>query len=621
MLNLCVPSPLDLELPEFPEIPEDELLKATPEEVDAYNTQARIYAAKLSPLDYAQYVSKEAERYPHIELLNNLIVALTEHSLYHDGPGPKGVKEGINEEGVFERPGESDTEGMWFHPTRVWAAEEVLKDPEHRTLGGKVPVLEKLFITMPPRHGKSYLVSDHTPAWFLTRFPDARIVLCSYEADFAASWGRKVKDHIEEHPEFGIRLNPNSSAAAKFNLHHALGGMDTAGAGGPITGKGAHLLLIDDPIKNAEEALSGTHRENTYNWYISTARSRLEPDAVEMLVHTRWHEDDLGGRLMKKEGHLWYHIDLPALADPTEERPDALGRLPGQALCPPRYTRARLLQIKESGDSEGLGGNYWFSALYQQKPSMEGSGIYKRPDFRYWIPQLGRANPYETDESDLTTVYVLQDDSGNETYVQKDRCIHFMTVDLAATTKTYSDWTVFSLWAVTQQRQLVLVNRLRERMESADHLEKLKRYLAATRLHTKVSFIGIENATYGVTLIQHALREGLPVRKLAADKDKIMRSLPAGNATENHIVYFPKRAPWLTEWEDELVAFPNGTHDDQVDTLAYAVQQLNSGTLGVKKPHDEDDDQSQEAKVRRWLEKKTRKTGRSFQHPELGRMR
>ncbi len=605
-------SPLALQLPDFPIIPEEDLLKATPDEVAAYNEQARVHAARLSPLDYAQYVSSEAERYKHVELLNDLIVALTEHSLYHDGPGERGVKSEIDG---------SDDEGMWFHPTRTFTAEEVLKDPDHRKLGARVPVVEKLFVTMPPRHGKSYLVSDHTPAWFLTRFPDARIILCSYEADFAASWGRKVKEHIEEHPEFGIKLNPNSSAASKFNLHHKLGGMDTAGAGGPITGKGAHMLLIDDPIKNAEEALSGTHRENTYNWYISTARSRLEPDAVEMLVHTRWHEDDLGGRLMKKEGHLWYHIDLPALADPTEDRPDALGRKAGEALCPARYTRARLLQIKESGDGDGLGGNYWFSALYQQRPSMEGAGIFKRPEFRYWVPQLGRANPYETEEADLTTVYVIQDDAGNEQYIRKDQCIHFMTVDLAATLKTYSDWTVFSLFAVTQQHQLLLINRLRDRMESADHMDRLKKYLAATRLHTKVSFIGIENATYGVTLIQHAIREGLPVRKLTADKDKVLRALPAGNAVDNNVVYFPKRAPWLTEWEEELLQFPNSAHDDQVDTLAYAVQLLNSGTLALKKVSEEDLDQSVEAKIRRHLEKKTRKTRRGTLHPELGRLR
>lgn len=611
-------SPLDRQLPPFPEISEEDLLKATPEEVEGYNRQAAIYAAQLSPLDYANYVSPGTEEYAHIVLLNNLVVALTEHSLYHDGPGPKGVRDtGETETGEI-----SDEEGLWFHPTRVWTAGEVLDDPAHRILGARVPVISKLFVTMPPRHGKSYLVSEHTPPWFLTRFPDARIILCSYEADFAASWGRKVKEHIETHPEFGIRLNPNSNAANRFDIHKTRGGMATAGAGGPITGKGAHLLLTDDPIKNAEEALSGVHRENAYNWYISTARSRLEPDAVEMLVHTRWHEDDLGGRLMKKEGHLWFHIDLPALAEPTEEKPDPLGRREGEALCPARYTRAMLLQIKETGDSEGLGGNYWFSALYQQKPSMEGAGIYKRPNFRYWVPQLGRANPYETEESDLTTVYVIQDDSGNETYIRKDQCVHFMTVDLAATVKTYSDWTVFSLWAVTQNRQLLLINRLRDRMESADHMDRLKKYLAATRLHTKVSFIGIENATYGVTLIQNALREGLPVRKLTADKDKIMRSIPAGDAVDNHIVYFPKRAPWLLEWEDELVQFPNAAHDDQVDTLAYAVQQLNSGTLGVKRPQDDDLDQSPEAKVRRWLEKRTRKAGRNgFQHPELGRLR
>ncbi len=184
-------------------------------------------------------------------------------------------------------------------------------------------VIKRLMICMPPRHGKSEFTSKYFPAWYLGTFPDRRIILTSYEAEFAKEWGRKVRDILQEHGQsyFGVSVRPDTSAANRWNLTGRAGGMVTSGVGGPITGKGADLLIIDDPVKNAEEADSETYRNRAWEWYTSTAYTRLEPGGALILIQTRWHEDDLAGRIleaMEGGGEQWHVLSLPALSETGE---------------------------------------------------------------------------------------------------------------------------------------------------------------------------------------------------------------------------------------------------------------------------------------------------------------
>jgi len=158
-------------------------------------------------------------------------------------------------------------------------------------------------VFMPPRHGKSQLVSRFFPAWYIGTHPHNRIILASYEADFAAGWGRKARDLLEEHGPslFGLKVSPDSSAASRWDLFNFDGGMNTAGVRGPITGKGGSVLIIDDPVKNDQEAMSPTYRESTWDWYRATFSTRVQNDGAIVLVMTRWHEDDLAGRLLKAQ--------------------------------------------------------------------------------------------------------------------------------------------------------------------------------------------------------------------------------------------------------------------------------------------------------------------------------
>lgn len=157
----------------------------------------------------------------------------------------------------------------------------------------------RLIINMPPRHGKSELVSKHFPAWYLGTYPRKKIILASYEATFAQTWGRAARDLLDEYGQeiFGVGVNQNTRAAGYWMTTEG-GHMWSVGVGGAVTGKGTDLLIIDDPVKNDQEANSPTYREKTWNWYRATARTRLQPGGAIIIIQTRWHCDDLTGRLL-----------------------------------------------------------------------------------------------------------------------------------------------------------------------------------------------------------------------------------------------------------------------------------------------------------------------------------
>lgn len=223
-----------------------------------------------------------------------------------------------------------------------------------------------LLVSMPPQHGKSELCSKYLPAWFLGTHPDKRVILTSYEADFAASWGGKARDLLEQHGDlFGVKVSKRSSAVNRWDLEGHDGGMTTAGVGGAITGKGAHLLIVDDPIKNDEEARSAKHRQKQWDWWQSVATTRMRPGGLTIVVQTRWHKDDLTGRIQQQaesNGQRWLTIKLPALAEQT----DPLGRAPGEALWPEVFTKEMHEKNKATRTT------YYWQAMYQQNPQAEG---------------------------------------------------------------------------------------------------------------------------------------------------------------------------------------------------------------------------------------------------------
>ena len=240
---------------------------------------------------------------------------------------------------------------------------KVIDEAIVKAICGEGPRL--LVIEAPPRHGKSQLVSHWLPIWYLSIFPDRKVMLASYETTFARSWGRKARDAFQSFSHLtGYTVDPAHASAGEWGVHKHGGGMKTAGAGGPLTGEGTTCLIIDDPLKNAEQALSPTIRDGLWDWWQTTASTRIEPGGIAIVMATRWHPEDLSGRLLAEaeagNGEPVRHIHLPAIA----EDGDILGRKPGEALWPSQWPVEHLEQRREAM------GTFWWRALYQQSPGV-----------------------------------------------------------------------------------------------------------------------------------------------------------------------------------------------------------------------------------------------------------
>lgn len=420
--------------------------------------------------------------------------------------------------------------------------------------------IKRLIVTCPPRHGKSQICSRYLPAWYLGTWPDRRVILCSYEAEFAATWGGQARDILEEHGPhlFGVSVREDARARHEWKLADHDGGMVTAGVGGPITGRGANLLILDDPIKNMEEALSRTYREKTWQWWQSTALTRLEPDGSVLVIVTRWHEDDLVGRLLKgdpeeadaanPDDERWEILNLPALA----EADDPLGREPGEALWPERYSAERL------GRRRRRLGEYVWHALFQQRPGPSGGDLFQRADFCWYrtTDDLYELSRPDADGSQPDRKWAIR----------RDECSRFATMDVAATEKQTSDWTVVAVWDQTPSYELILVDLWRARVQIPQAVANAVRLC---REHD-AQFIGVESNGVGIAVKQAMAQKGITVRGLHAKGDKVMRSQAAQLRMRARMIFFPSDAAFMPDVQAELEGFPRSEHDDVTDALSWA---------------------------------------------------
>ena len=420
---------------------------------------------------------------------------------------------------------------------------------------------KRLIVTMPPRHGKSELISRFTPAWYLGRFPDRKVILASYSDTFAASWGRAARDVLEESGRriFGVTVNQEAKGGQLWEVVPPEGMrvlrpgvMVTAGVGGGVTGKGANLMIIDDPVKNSEDAASEVNRQKQHDWWKSTARTRLQAGASVILVMTRWHEDDLAGRLLADElegGDRWDVLNLPAFCE-IEDGVDEIGRSLGDPLWPEMFSTEDLEATRRAM------GNYWFSAMYQQRPAPADGNLFKRENLRYYERKGGNLTVMHRDDGPLLF------DIGYGT--------KFCTVDVAGSSKESADFTVVSTWLVTPEKDLVWWDMEAVKFESLDIAPLIRRIF----YEQKPVIIGVERLGFGLTVIQELLRDGLPIVRLEPDTDKVSRALPAAARTEEHRVFLPRGESWVDDAVAQMLAFPNAKNDDIVDTLSYAALTL-----------------------------------------------
>jgi predicted phage terminase large subunit-like protein len=395
----------------------------------------------------------------------------------------------------------------------------------------------RLGIQEPPRHGKSEHVSRYFSAWYLGQHPDHRLILASYGDNYAATWGRKARNVLEAHGEaFGVSVSKRTSAANDWEVDGRAGGMVTAGTGGAITGRGANAFVMDDLVKGAKDASSVVMQDAAWDWWLSEASSRLESDdeglePIVVFITTRWHEADTMGRILTNEegledGEVWYVLRLPAIA----EENDPLGRAPGEALWPERRPLSFLERIKRRV------GSYWWSALYQQRPTPLEGGIFKRSAWQFYEKAPEGYHPGGT----------FVDTAGWE--------------DVSK-----ADWGAFAS-VIRVQKDLLWLNAKHGHWTFPQFIQELRDERARTGLP-----IYIEKTAWANPLIQALEMEltGIVPFEIKGVKKEV-RAIAAQPHHEAGNFYLPNRARWTDEFIDEHAAFPNGAHDDWVDTTSMA---------------------------------------------------
>lgn len=413
--------------------------------------------------------------------------------------------------------------------------------------------LKRLLVMEPPRHGKTELVVLAFIVWFLDLFPSKRVILASHTADFAQWLGGRVRDAIEEHPDqLSVHVARDSSAKGRWDTTVG-GGMFSVGVGGTPVGRGGDLIVVDDPVAGPEDVASAENREATWLWWNEKIVTRRETEkAVFVVMHQRWHEDDLAGRIQARATVPWEIVSLPAIAKPG----DVLGRAEGEALWPERWSIEALRETRS-----GSPPRTW-AAQFQQEPVPAEGDMFKREWLdaaRYDVTSDGR--------------YLLP--GGLTIGVEAMR--RYQVVDLAASIKTEADRTVIGTLGIVPDGRALLLDVDAARREGPDIIPAMQRSLA--KWSTPITHV--EKVGFQLTLIQEARRRGLPVMELEADKDKVSRALPLTAAFQGARILLPKVASWLGLVESELLAFPRGDHDDTVDMLSYAERVRTSGLGGL----------------------------------------
>lgn len=422
-------------------------------------------------------------------------------------------------------------------PTFTWHWRHLVQIRSHleRVTTGAI---NRLMLQVPPRHGKSEMVTVRYAGYRLQHNPSLRIIVGAYSAFLAYKFSRKTRRLLQG------RLAFNQERKAVDDWETTQGGSYRAvGVGGGVTGTGGDLVIVDDPIKNRKEANSEVYRETVDEWWTDDLYTRLEPGAAMILIMTRWHEDDIAGRIKQNrygDAHEWCQINLPALA---EDPDDPLGRAIGEALCPERYDEEALERIKRVlGDS--------FYALYQGRPIAGSGNIIKREWFRY----------YDAEPAENTVLGTFQSwDVGN-----KEKQLH--------------DPSVCTTWKITRLGKY-LVHEYRDRVTYPE----LKAKAQALANEHKPNAVLIEDKGNGTALIQDLrATTQIPVVPIEPIGEKVMRLAAESTAYETGSVYHPLRAnaPWIADFEGELLAIPQAPNDDRGDSTSQFLKWIREHGLG-----------------------------------------
>lgn len=445
--------------------------------------------------------------------------------------------------------------------------------PLHRALGNAANRISKgqvkrLIINVPPRHGKTELMSKIFPAHFVGQDAYRSVIVATYNDTFAEEFGKAVRTNMQSNAFAQIfpdcRLAKGSASSDRLQTEEG-GQLSFVGINGTLTGRGGDLLIVDDPLKGSEEARSAATREKLWKWFNADLMSRFMTDeGVILLIQTRWHDDDLVGRLTdpanphynEEEAALWDIINIPAIA----EADDPLGRTVGEALWPARFGIEYLKSARRRDP-------VMFSALYQQRPSPEDGDFFT---------------------SDMIEEYIRHQ------LPPAEELRYYISVDMAVAQKQRNDKSVILVSAVDAYDNIYLIECEWGRLDTLQAVDKLieliKKYKPMTVYGEKDHIF----KSIGPFLYKRMRDERLfttTLEELPTHIDKLKKAQPIKARMQMKTVKFPKNAIWYGDARRELLKFPNGTHDDFVDALANIGRALNEMLAGKKPSSDTEADE------------------------------
>lgn len=422
-------------------------------------------------------------------------------------------------------------------------------------------ISRRIVISMPPRSGKSQMGSIYTPLWLLRVNPKWKIGLISHDPTLATAWGRNVRRMIEGNPALGLQIAGDAGAASEWQTTQGGGVTSRSAPGQSITGRGFNIMIVDDVVKDFAAAHSENNRKAVWEWWQANAETRLEPPSLVIVIGTRWHEDDFIGRLLSTEydgdPDDWEVISFPAIA----EEIDVLGREPGEPLLSPliRDEEPQTALVRWEGVRKSVGGYTW-SALYQQAPAPATGAIFAIGRLRYWTRYESKA----TDDGKVR--YIDPDALSGATWLD--------SWDMAFKGTETSDYVVGQRWVrVGANRFLIAQSRDRRSFTQTlaeftafgerDHGRHVHKRLVEDKANGTAIMDVLQDKVSGIKAVE-------PKGSKEARARAVTPEIESGNVYLPH----PSEAPWVLELISELRSFPTGAHDDQVDAMTQALEEM-----------------------------------------------
>ena len=416
-------------------------------------------------------------------------------------------------------------------------------------------------VEMPPQHGKSTTITKTFPSYYLMRHPDKHVMLVAYSEDLYSDFSASNRRIFEDWGGRLFGLHTEKSTSQEFTIADHRGGLYATSITGGATGKPADLLIIDDPVKNYLEASSKTKKDGIWNEWVSTFETRLQQSGSVILIMTRWQTDDLAGRLLaknenEKNGKKWEEIKFPAIA----EEDDILGRKVGDPLCPQLHNIDDLKNHKRSM------GTQKFTAEYQQSPTIEGGGVFKRNWVRYYVPSREVQARLHLTDKDAVVIGKHFDDKAQ-------------SWDATFKSGENDDYVAGQVW-YRRDANYYLMYWVHDRMSFTETLKAIQQ---TTTLYPDAYSKYIEDKANGSAIIDTLRNKVAGIIPITPDGGKEVRASAVTPLWEAGNVYVPHPL-WKPEIEDmleEIFAFPNAPHDDYVDAMTQALNYMQKNTVEI----------------------------------------